>query len=426
MADDEAEIRKLVDEWNRTLVEKDVAAAERLRDADYTAEVPGQPALTGQQELDLIGSTSLVMRSASVNRFTVRLNGDQAAVEYENLVDGDYMGSPMSGVYRHRLVLRKTAEGWRATRSTFEDGFSDAPPTDHTVPAAKRAARRLPPRVRHWLRRKAKALRPDRAPTFQELAYIPYKPRKDYVLPPRSRDAAGGELPIPPRELWLGYNYPAHGKAHVAAMMEIVEASGFSPAAGDRILDLGCGAGRMIRHLQHLASKCEIWGTDISAEHIFWCRRNLSPPFRFATTTKVPHLPFEDRSFGFIYCGSLFTHIDDLADAWLLELHRILRPDGRLYVTVHDKHTMRLFEDSIHSKAAIVREIRSSPTFQGAKDLFGMFTVGRDDQSQVFYDDDYLRDMFGQSFEILSVNQEAYFYQTAYLLKRKAPAGETQ
>ena len=280
--------------------------------------------------------------------------------------------------------------------------------------------------MRHWLRRKANALRRAPAPTFQEIAYIPYKPRKDYLLPPSSRDPSSAELPIPPRDLWLGYNYPAHGKAHVRAMMEIVEASGFSPGAGDRILDLGCGAGRMIRHLQHLAEKCEIWGTDISAEHIFWCKQNLSPPFRFATTTKVPHLPFEDRSFAFIYCGSLFTHIDDLADAWLLELHRILKPEGRLYVTVHDKHTMRLFEDSIHSKAAIVREIRSSPTFQSARDLFGMFTVGRDDQSQVFYDDDYLARMFGQAFEILSVTQEAYFYQTAYLLKRKPAGAEGQ
>lgn len=424
MADDEAEIRNLIDEWNRTLIQKDVAAAELLRDLDYKAEVPGEPALSRQQELDLIGSQNLVIRSASVNGLTVRRDGDQAAVEYENLVDGDYMGSPMSGVYRHRLILRRTADGWRAKRSSFEDGFSDAPPTDRSVPLAKRAARRLPPRVRHWLRRKAKALRRD--PTFQELAYVPYKPRKDYLLPPSSRDPASADLPIPPRDLWLGYNYPAHGKAHVGAMMDIVEASGFSPGPGDRILDLGCGAGRMIRHLQHLVDKCEIWGTDISAEHIFWCKQNLSPPFRFATTTKVPHLPFEDRSFGFIYCGSLFTHIDDLADAWLLELHRILKPEGRLYVTVHDRHTMRLFEDSIHSKAAIVREIRSSPTFQSARDGFGMFTVGRDDQSQVFYDDDYLARMFGQAFEILSVTQEAYFYQTAYLLKRKAPDGKRQ
>jgi hypothetical protein len=37
----------------------------------------------------------------------------------------------------------------------------------------------------------------------------------------------------------------------------------------------------------------------------------------------------------------VFTHIDDLADAWLLELKRILRPGGRLYITVLDKNSLQ-------------------------------------------------------------------------------------
>ena len=57
-----------------------------------------------------------------------------------------------------------------------------------------------------------------------------------------------------------------------------------------------------------------------------------------------PHLPFEDRSFGLVYCGSLFTHIDDLAEAWLAELHRVLRPGGRLYFSIHDQHSVRILE----------------------------------------------------------------------------------
>jgi SAM-dependent methyltransferase len=62
----------------------------------------------------------------------------------------------------------------------------------------------------------------------------------------------------------------------------------------------------------------------------------------FATGTTAPHVPFEDRTFDLIYCGSVFTHISELAEAWLLELRRILRPGGYVYVTIHTRHTIDL------------------------------------------------------------------------------------
>jgi SAM-dependent methyltransferase len=70
--------------------------------------------------------------------------------------------------------------------------------------------------------------------------------------------------------------------------------------------------------------------------------RSGTPCRYFCTTTTAPHLPFEDGYFDLIYAGSVFTHIADLADAWFLELKRIVRPGGRLYITVHDKHTIDL------------------------------------------------------------------------------------
>ena len=96
-----------------------------------------------------------------------------------------------------------------------------------------------------------------------------------------------------------------------------------------------------------LAGECEIWGVDISARHIVWCQENLNPPFNFATVTTHPHLPFEDRYFNFIYCFSVFTNIDDLTDAWLLEIKRIMRPNGRAYITINDKYTQDLIINQI-------------------------------------------------------------------------------
>jgi ubiquinone/menaquinone biosynthesis C-methylase UbiE len=125
-------------------------------------------------------------------------------------------------------------------------------------------------------------------------------------------------------------------------MTDALDQSDFPIKARYRILDFACGAGRMIRIFNDVAEQCEIWGVDIRAEFIIWCQRHLSPPFNFATTTTFPHLPFEDRYFDLVYCGSIFSHISDLADAWLLELRRVTRPNGRIYITIMDNNTIKL------------------------------------------------------------------------------------
>ena len=156
-------------------------------------------------------------------------------------------------------------------------------------------------------------------------------------------------LSIPPRRLWFGYaeteqRYLEVGRYSVDSMTKGMQETGFSVNDCTRVLDFGCAAGRMVRWLKDVAEKGEVWGVDVSADHIAWCTQNLSPPFNFATTTEIPHLPFEDRYFDFIYAASVFTHIDDLAAAWLQELRRILRPGGRLYATIHDEHLVSILE----------------------------------------------------------------------------------
>ncbi|MDQ3812437.1 MAG: methyltransferase type 11, partial [Armatimonadota bacterium] len=116
----------------------------------------------------------------------------------------------------------------------------------------------------------------------------------------------------------------------------------------------------------------------------------------------------------------VFTHIDDLADAWLLELQRILAPEGRLYLTIHDDHTIELLENGPYISDESVRRIKSGEIYQKSKSSFGMLTIGRDNDSQVFYDTGYFSKILRSMFEIISVTQEAYFYQTAFLLKRKS------
>ncbi len=264
--------------------------------------------------------------------------------------------------------------------------------------------------------------------------YFRYLPGNDtYLLPkgmPDSADVCQLGLPIPPKDLWLGYgdrveDYLSSGAEATQTMMKLLEQDGFTLNERARILDFGCGAGRMMRHLKPLAEKCEIWGVDISAPHIFWARQNLSPQFKFVVGTTEPHLPFADGYFDLIYCGSVFTHIDDLADTWLCELRRVLSARGRLYVTIHDNHTMDLIAKRDLSSSSMLEKskgmlfayIRRSP-LQQLSGPFGMLVVGRYTESQVFYDTEYfVKTVVNLGYRVCSITPEGYGYQTVFVLQ---------
>jgi ubiquinone/menaquinone biosynthesis C-methylase UbiE/ketosteroid isomerase-like protein len=410
MAD--AEISAFVREWNRALLERDLDAAAALRADGYWTALPGGERLGRAEELALLADAGAAFSRVEAGAIEVERDGGEATVRFESRIEGTFEGEAVDRAYRYTLSCRKGEDGWQALSARVEE-----------LGGAQEAPRRRGPSLRRLAGRVARRLGlrdPARKATLPKLAWIPYRPGEDFIVPPHEPDDPAADLPVPPESLWTDARYSAHGGKQVAAMLALVEASGLSFRDGDLILDLGCGPGRMIRHLRPVAGRCEIWGLDIDAEAILWCQRHLSPPFHFATTTKLPHLPFADGSVRFVYCGSLFTHIDDLADSWLLELRRILAPDGRLFLTLHDDRTVELLEEGRYARSDMARSLRDSPTFQAAKAAFAMFAIGRDSDSQVFYSRDWFERRIAPSFDILSTTDEAYYYQTGYVLAPKA------
>jgi ubiquinone/menaquinone biosynthesis C-methylase UbiE len=235
----------------------------------------------------------------------------------------------------------------------------------------------------------------------------------------------GEGLPLPPRELWVGYGadaaaYLASGEKDVAVMARILEESGASLTDAKRILELGCATGRMLRHLPKFAPTAELWGVDINAEYIQWCVDHLTPAMpniQFATATTIPHLPFEDRHFDLAFCGSVFTHIEDTQQTWLLELARVLRPSGRLFMTIHDEHTVRLLDTTCrdYRLAEIARE---EPVYTSNKNSFSMIVIGRGAESQVFYSLTTSRVFCVPACGGCYTRQEAYFSQSAVLVEK--------
>ena len=147
-------------------------------------------------------------------------------------------------------------------------------------------------------------------------------------------------MKIPPRELLIQVsNDPsADNYRNVASVVWAVEqpliAAGYRFADFDRILDFGCGAGRLLQALNLSRREGqELWGCDVNEACATWCRDNLD----FATvahTALNPPLPYPDDSFDLIVAISVFTHLSrPLQVAWARELMRVLRPNGVALIT---------------------------------------------------------------------------------------------
>jgi SAM-dependent methyltransferase len=102
---------------------------------------------------------------------------------------------------------------------------------------------------------------------------------------------------------------------------------------GKRVLDFGCGAGRTLRHFTDEASAAEFWGCDIDDASINWMEKHMCPPFQVFVNGVEPPLDRPDASFDLIWAISVFTHLPESWSRWLVELNRLLKPDGLLFVT---------------------------------------------------------------------------------------------
>jgi SAM-dependent methyltransferase len=100
---------------------------------------------------------------------------------------------------------------------------------------------------------------------------------------------------------------------------------------GKRVLDFGCGAGRVLRHL--VDEGAELHGCDIDRPSIEWLARHLSPPLHVFVNGEEPPLDRPDAHFDVVYAVSVFTHLTDEWAPWLLELQRLLKPGGVLVAT---------------------------------------------------------------------------------------------
>ncbi|MGC1304111.1 MAG: class I SAM-dependent methyltransferase [Caulobacteraceae bacterium] len=98
---------------------------------------------------------------------------------------------------------------------------------------------------------------------------------------------------------------------------------------GERLLDLGCGSGRLANALRD-AVEVDYLGLDIIPELLAYARTRSPPTYRFMLNTKLS-IPAPDAQFDMACAFSVFTHLHhEETFLYLRDLARVLRPGGRL------------------------------------------------------------------------------------------------
>lgn len=108
--------------------------------------------------------------------------------------------------------------------------------------------------------------------------------------------------------------------------------------AGDRVLDLGCGAGDLAADLARAGAA--VVGVEVAEAAVKRAQRR-HPELTFRLAPIDGPLPFDDQAFDVVWSSEVIEHVADTA-RWLSEVRRVLAPGGRLLLTTPSHGRLRL------------------------------------------------------------------------------------
>lgn len=102
--------------------------------------------------------------------------------------------------------------------------------------------------------------------------------------------------------------------------------------AGEKVLDLGCGNGRLFAILKD--KNVDYLGVD-NSEKLIEIAKKIHPRAKFQVADAL-NLPFPNNCFDKIFCIAVLHHIpsDELRNQFISEAKRVLKPEGLLILTV--------------------------------------------------------------------------------------------
>jgi SAM-dependent methyltransferase len=231
--------------------------------------------------------------------------------------------------------------------------------------------------------------------------------RRDPLTPPRRLIAAvgGGDFEKVGREL----------------LDLFVELGGLRPS--DRILDVGCGSGRMAAALTKFLTSGSYEGFDIVHDTVRWCQRIISPSFpafRFSRVDIYNELynpcgkisaeefrfPHDDRAFDFVFLTSIFTHmLPGGVENYAREVARVLDRGGRCFATF-----FVLNDESL----SLIEHAPPELNFRHVGDGY-RYNNARRPELAVAYPEKFVRELFARhGLEIATIHYGSWCGRTSY------------
>ena len=123
--------------------------------------------------------------------------------------------------------------------------------------------------------------------------------------------------------------------------METIDIQSMTVEAGQLVLDIGCGEGRHAIALSAYHPRAYSLGIDLDfgdlqraerKHQAFFAAQSPPPPHIFSQANGL-QLPLPTHSVDHIICSEVLEHVDNYR-AMLDELHRVLKPQGTLCISV--------------------------------------------------------------------------------------------
>jgi ubiquinone/menaquinone biosynthesis C-methylase UbiE len=126
-----------------------------------------------------------------------------------------------------------------------------------------------------------------------------------------------------------------------------------SPRPGERVLEVGCGAGHVLERFEGTRRT----GIDLSTGMLSRIRRRLGEAVVLARGSGDA-LPFADGSFDIVVCTEVLEHVPD-PEAVVKELVRVAGPAGRVVVSIPNEVNIDRVKRALRSLPLIRQLLRT-------------------------------------------------------------------
>ena len=166
---------------------------------------------------------------------------------------------------------------------------------------------------------------------------------------------------------------------------------------GIKVLDYGCGWGRITRLLPYYFTDENIFGVDVNRDLIDSARQTL-PSLNFESIESMGSLPYSSSTFDLIFANSVFSHLSEIsATATITELCRVLAPDGVLLISVlQHKHLIQFYKSNPVWITKIIGELSDAETVLEENHFLWGDTKRWDNYGLTFISDDWLEPVMAE------------------------------